>query len=389
MEAIPVTNLARPTRWQQVRTRLRRLFAWRNWVFHVTVLIPTTLAIVYYGLIASDVYLSESRFVVRSPEKQAGGLSFDSILSGAGLSSHSEDDAFTVRDYILSRDALRELDEKIGIRRAYTSQHIDFVDRFHGVDWDDSFEALFLYYTRHIVSIDIDSSSSISTLVVHAYTADDARNINGQLLVMAERLVNQLNERSRGDLISVAEKEVQIGEDRTTSATLALSAFRNRQSLFEPDRQSMIQLEGVARLEEELVTVEAQLSQIEHVSPSNPQIASLQHEADTLRRAIAEETNKVAGGRGSLSSKSISFERLVLEKEFAEKQLASAIAALESARNQARRQQLYLERLVQPDLPDKAMEPRRIRSIVIVFALGMILWGVLSLILASVREHID
>ena len=36
-----------------------------------TVLLPTVLAILYFGPIASDVYISESRFVVRNPQRQA------------------------------------------------------------------------------------------------------------------------------------------------------------------------------------------------------------------------------------------------------------------------------------------------------------------------------
>jgi capsular polysaccharide transport system permease protein len=34
-----------------------------------------------------------------------------------------------------------------------------------------------------------------------------------------------------------------------------------------------------------------------------------------------------------------------------------------------------------------ALEPRRIRSVLVVFLLGLILWGVLSLIVSSVKEH--
>jgi capsular polysaccharide transport system permease protein len=387
LETVRITKLSALLR--TVGSQLRQLFTRRHWIFQLTVALPTGLAILYYSLIASDVYLSEARFVLRTPQRPAqSGALFDSILQGTGF-SRSQDDSYSVHDYVLSRDALHELDQKLGIRKAFSSHEIDWLERFPGVSWDDSFEALYLYYTKHIVAIDTDSSSSISTLTVRAYTAQEARDISDQLLTMAERLVNNLNERSRQDLIDVAAKEVQLAEERTTAATLALSAFRNKQSLFEPERQSMIHLEGVAKLEEQLVATETQISQVEKVSPTNPQLATLKDQAATLRKAIAEQTAKVAGSRGSLSSKSSSFERLALEKEFAEKQLATAIVALESARNESRRQQLYLERLVQPSLPDKAMEPRRMRSVVMVLALGSILWGVLSLIVASVREHLD
>ena len=66
-----------------------------------------------------------------------------------------------------------------------------------------------------------------------------------------------------------------------------------------------------------------------------------------------------------------------------------ALAELEEARSEARRQQLYLERLVQPSLPDKAMTPRRVRSVFTVFLVGLILCGVASLVLAAIREHAD
>jgi len=62
---------------------------------------------------------------------------------------------------------------------------------------------------------------------------------------------------------------------------------------------------------------------------------------------------------------------------------------MEAARNEAQHQQLYLERIVQPNLPDIAIEPRRLRSVVIVLLLGLLAWGILSLLVASIREHMQ
>ena len=97
----------------------------------------------------------------------------------------------------------------------------------------------------------------------------------------------------------------------------------------------------------------------------------------------------MTSANGSFSARAPNFERLTVESEFADKQLGVALADLETARNEALRQQLYLERLVQPSLPDKAMEPRRIRSVFTVFLIGLIAWGVVSLLIAAIREHSD
>jgi len=83
------------------------------------------------------------------------------------------------------------------------------------------------------------------------------------------------------------------------------------------------------------------------------------------------------------------YERLVLEKGFADRQLASALAMLETARSEAARKQLYLERLVQPNLPDSSFEPRRLRSVLMVFCISLVFWAVVMLVTASVREHVD
>jgi capsular polysaccharide transport system permease protein len=96
---------------------------------------------------------------------------------------------------------------------------------------------------------------------------------------------------------------------------------------------------------------------------------------------------KVAGGKGSLAAKSAEYTRLAVDSEYAEKLLANALVSLQNASNDARRQQAYIERIVQPNLPDEATEPRRLRGVFSVFVLGLAAWGVLSLLISAMREH--
>jgi capsular polysaccharide transport system permease protein len=97
---------------------------------------------------------------------------------------------------------------------------------------------------------------------------------------------------------------------------------------------------------------------------------------------------KVAGGgNNTFANKAADFERLTLERAFADRQVASALASLEAARNEARRKQLYLERIVQPNLPDYALEPRRARNVLATFILGLVAFGVMSMLLSGVKEH--
>jgi len=358
-----------------------------NRLFVALVIAPTIAAAIYWGLISSDVYISESHFLVKSPQRQVQSGLVGQLLQSTGISK-SQDDTYSVRDFILSRDALSELDKKLKIRSLFSSEKIDAFNRFPGLGKDQTFEELYRYYLRH-VSVEYDAVSSISVLTARAFTPQDAFAINGMLLEMSERLVNTLNARSRQDLIQFAESEVKIASDKVNNSSLALLTYRSAHSIFQPDRQAAIQLEGVAKIQQELVSTETELAQLKKLSPSNPQISALASRAETLRTAIASEASKVTSANGSFSANAPIFERLALDVEFADKQLGVALAELETARGEALQKQLYLEPLVQPNLPDKALEPRRLRSVFTVFMLGIVVWGVVRLLVASIREHAD
>jgi capsular polysaccharide transport system permease protein len=366
------------------RSVIHRLLNRVGPLFWITVMCPTLGGGVYFGLFASDVYTSEARFLVRSPQRPAtGGLG--ALLQGT-MFSRAQDDTYSVHDYIRSRDALGELEDKVGIRAAYSHSEVDLLNRFPGLDWDDSFEALHRYYQKR-VSIVYDSVSSISILRVQAFSAAEAKRINELLIEMSERLLNNMNMRSRRDLIEVAEGEVLRAELRARESAAALSAFRADRGVLDPDRQGALQLQGVLKLREELLIAEGQLAQVRQLSPENPQIPTLEGRVQSIQRSISDENNRVLGRSAGLVAKSPQFDRLVLEKGFADRQLAAALVSLDQARAEAQRKQLYLERLVQPNLPDKAAEPRRLRTVLMIFCFGLIFWAVTSLVVASVREH--
>ena len=368
------------------RRALKKRLSRINRLFLLTVVVPTVLAGIYFGLIASDVYVSESRFVVRSPEKQMGS-GLGALLKGAGF-SRAQDDSYTVHDYVLSRDALKEINDKLGVGKAFSSSQVDLFSRFGGLDFDLSFEALHRYYQKKVEMLQ-DSVSSISTLTVRAYTAQDAVGINQKLLELSEALVNRMNERGRQDLIRSAALEVSTAEAKAKAAGLALSAYRTAKGVVDPERQATAQLQQIAKLQDELIATKTQLAQLKAFTPQNPQIPAMQLRAKTLQGEMDIETGKVTGSGRSLSNKAADYQRLALEREFADKQLGSAMASLELARNEAQRKQVYIERIVQPSLPDLAMEPRRLRSILATFVLGLVAWGILSMLLAGVREHQD
>jgi capsular polysaccharide transport system permease protein len=365
---------------------MKNMFLKMNRLLLFCVVIPTSFAILYYGLIASDVYISESHFVVRSPQKQAS-TGFGAILQNAGF-SRSQDDTYTVHDYMRSRDAMSKINTQLPLAKAFRDG-VDIFGRFNPLGMDGGTEALHRYYEKK-VGLDLDSTSSISVLRTHAFNAEDAYQMNQMLLQMGEQLINELNERGRQDMIRFANSEVKTAADSAQKAALALASYRNDQRIFDPEKQSALQLQQISKMQDELLSNRAQLAQVQAVSPANPQVQSLQKRVNLIQAAINAETSKVAGASGSsLTSKTADYTRLAQEAVLADKQLAAALTSLEQARNDAQRKQLYLERIVQPNKPDVAVEPGRVRGIFSTLILGFVAYGILSMLLAGVREHQD
>ena len=169
----------------------------------------------------------------------------------------------------------------------------------------------------------------------------------------------------------------------------ALAAFRNTRGIIDPEGQAQVQLQLVSKLQDELIASRVQLQQLQALAPENPQIPLLRTRIGELTRQIESEIGRVAGGQGSLSAKAVQYQRLTLDREYADKRLAAALASLQEARNESRRKHAYVERIVEPNLPDEAQEPRRLRGILATLVLGLVAYGILAMLLAGVREHRD
>lgn len=361
-----------------------RVFEKVDRLFLLTVAAPTLLATLYFGLFASDVYVSESQFVVRSPDKPAmSGLGV--LLKSTGF-SNSGDEVFAAQDYVRSRDALRALNRKDAVERAYGDRGVSIFDRFNPLGLNGSFEDLFNYYQKR-VGVQYDTASSIATLTVRAFRPDDAYRMNRELLSLAEGVVNRLNERGRTDLVQFAEREVRDAQVEDRNAAVALARYRNGRGVVDPEEQAKAQLEMVSKLQDELIGARMQLLQLNQMAPENPQIPILKTRIAGLAHEIDVQMGRVAGDRKSLSASAVQYQRLELERQFAEKRLAAALTSFQEAQSEARRKQAYVERIVEPNIPDEAAEPRRLRGILATFVLGLVAWVILRMLLAGIREH--
>ncbi len=357
----------------------------RRW-FVLFVIVPTLLATIYYMFIASDIYVSEARFVIKSPDQKRSQISsLANIIQTTGLSGGQEQ-TNEILDYIRSRNALKDLDHTVHIRKRFASPVADPISRFPQPLMENTFEDLFKYYGK-MVDTRLDTETGTAIVKVKAFTPQDAYTINRSLLDLSESLVNRLNARVQNKGISEAQKQVDLATSRAKSARVALAQYRNAASLIDPAKQAGGVIEIANTMVAERAALQAQLQTMQRLTPENPSIPALRNRISAISAQIASQDSRVAGSNTGIASKLGGYENLLVEQEFATENLNVANAALVQARTEAQHQRFYLERVVDPNMPDMALLPQRLIAILTVAAAAVCLYFIGWMLIVGILEH--
>ena len=368
---------APPPRPEQRLVRfLRHPFTW--WV-----IAPTLLVAAYFYLVASPQYVSEARFVVRT-RADAPQLSLGAVLSAAtGGGTTATAEANSVRDFLLSHDAVMRTQERVDLIAMWSRDDADFYARLRHHDP----ERLTKYYNS-MVSASFDTSTGVTTLRVRSFRPEDSKAIATTLLSLSEALVNSLSERAREDALRIARAELQVAEQRVADSRAALTRFREQQQDLDSAGTATAAQTTISAMESALTAANAELRErMAYMRPDNPALQVTRNRIEALERQIAVERARRTQGDGTLAQQLGNFEPLMLEPEFADRQLASATASLEAARVEAQRQQVYIARVVEPNLAVHPLYPRKLISVGSVFMGLSVAFGIGWLLVAGMREH--
>ena len=107
------------------------------------VVIPWSIAAVYYTSFASDRYVSETSFMIEKSDGNGGGMEGLSLF---GMTPQSSNDHRIVEAFIQSPDMLYFLDEKANLRQHYFEE----ADPLSRLSADASHESFLKFYRNHM-----------------------------------------------------------------------------------------------------------------------------------------------------------------------------------------------------------------------------------------------
>ncbi|MDG2527284.1 capsule biosynthesis protein [Caulobacter endophyticus] len=370
-----------PTELRQKSWRAR-LTPWRGLL--LVVLLPTLLVAGFEYLVAADQYESEAHFILRGAQPSGGGGGLGQLL-GLGGAAPNATEAYGVSDYLLSHDAVAAARRTLDLPTLFRRPEADPLTRL----WSGhpQPETLLKYYRRQ-VDVRFDADTGITRLSVKAFRPADARDLAETLLRLGEARINTLNQRSFDNGLSVARRQLAEAEAGVAASQATLTGFRQSGRDIDPERSGAAQIALASVLSQQLAQARAQLAGMgRSVSPDSPQYVALAAQVRGLEGQVAAAQSRLAGSSGSIAPGLGVYEGLRLKQQFAAKRYEAAAQALETARERSLTQQVFLVRVVEPNLPGKALHPQRLKITATVFFSLLLTYAVGWLILAGVREH--
>jgi len=366
-----------------------------RWSFLALVLLPVLLWGFYLLALATDRYAVEVKFAVRSPTSLPTTDLIGMVTGGASGSTRS--DSYMVVEYLQSRRFLDDLSTRINLPEIYAVAHADPLMRLA----PDASKEDQVDYLARVIQPSFDATAEIITVEAQAFSPEDALLVANSVHETAGAMVNRLSEEARKETVRLAEAEVARAEAALRAQRNAIATFRETEQSIDPN-QSVVTQENVLRdLQGQLATARAEMRSLRaFLSSDAPSIRVLQSRIASIEKQIGQERANLGTGRASdqaaqapvegstLNTAVTLYEALAVDLEFHERAYVSALSSLEAARVEADRQQRYLATVVLPALPDSATYPRALLSLALVFSVCFLGWGILSMLIHVVREHL-
>ena len=355
--------------------------------FILLVILPFLASSVYYAFIASDQYVAEARFAVRAVS--GTGDTSDASDPGGPTSAlnmrSASQDAYVVTSFIHSTEILNRIGKKIDYRSMFIRQNADFMSRFGSSRSDEEF---LKYWNDHVTAY-IDVTSGIITLKVRTFSPDDSVKLADAIIEESEKLINELSERARNDIVQSMKADVQKSGKAYGDTLIALNQFQNASGLLSPQTQAKNSGAILTGLLAQKLEFETRLFVMRQSNAQNsPTYQQLNLAKESLDAQIEKMKSALTGPENASLAKSLlEYSRLETDRMIAEKLYESSQKNYDAVLAEALRKTLYLAVFVKPVLPDESIFPRRVSTPLIILLALVVTWATLSLIWASVEDH--
>ena len=372
---------ARPARW---KARHYGLFL----SILVVIGLPVLLVTVYLTIFAEDQYASKVGFTIRQEETSAaselmGGLT---SLLGAGAQSHSD----LLFEFVQSQEIVQLISEDFDLLGHYSRNWPR--DPVYSI-WPSATIEDQIWFWGRMVRVTYDKASGLMLLQVRAHDPEAAREIATLIVQRSEEMINRLNSKARADAMRNAEADLEAALSRLRAAREALAEFRVRTQIVDPQADIQARMGVLSNFQQQLAEALVEYDLLSQTADANdPRLRQLQRRIEAIRNRIRDERQNftqqdVTTDDTDYPRLIAQFESLQVDQAFAEATYQAALMALDAARSNAARQNLFLANFIQPTLAQRAQYPQTTQLIGLSFFFALMFWAVLALVYYSLRDR--
>lgn len=379
-EALPVNP-------QASHARMHRRHYGLIFSLFLCVILPTITSAVYLSVFAQDQYASTTGITIRQEETGSAGQLLGGLTQLVGSGVGNSDLLF---EFIQSQMIVEAVDTRVDLAAHYSTTWPS--DPVFSIWPGATIEDLTRFW-RRMVRISYDRSTGLIMVEVRARDPQTARDIAEAIVAESEQMINLLNETARRDSMINAQTDLADALERLRATREAMIDFRARTQIIDP----MADIQGRMGV---LNTLQQQLAQalIDHdllllTSDANdPRVRSAERRIAVIRERIMQERLTFTEQNVTVDDTDFprllaQYESLRVDQEFAEENYRASLTALEAARSNAERQQIYLATFIRPTLAQRADYPRRILLVGLTMFFSLMIWAVMALIYYSLRDR--
>lgn len=344
------------------------------------------ISVLYWGAIASDRYVSQANVIVQRTDLASGQpTDLGSLLGGTG---GNRSDELLLRNYLLSMDMLRKLDQQLNLRAHYSDRARDPLSRMWSKNAPDE---SFLQYYLSRVSVELDEYSGVLVIKAQGFDAATAQAITALLVREGEQAMNEMAHQLAREQVAFVEKQVAQMAERFQKTRQAVVRFQNAHGLVSPQSRAE-QLNGVVeRLNAQRTELQTRRTALlGYLEPRAAAVVEIDLQIEAIDKQLALEQARLTSTSGkALNSTVEEYQRLEMEAGFANDIYKTALVALEKGRVEATRNLKKVSVVQSPTLPQHALEPRRSYNIIVSVLVTLLVASVVHLLAAIIRDHKD
>lgn len=352
--------------------------------------VPWVAVVAYLFMVAEDQYHSVAGFTVRSQEQTGANDLIGGLVQFAGGSVASDSDI--LYEFIQSQEMVQSVNDQVDLRGHYSQYWPD--DWAYSI-WPDATQEDLIWYWNRMIGVSYDSSTGLTQVQVKAFDPDTAQEIAKAIVAESQSRINELNLQAREDAMRYAQADLEEAVEKLKNAREALTQLRTKSQIVDPETDMQTRMGVMTSLQQQLAEALVEYDLLLGTTNQNdPRLKETSQRIEVIRERIATERRNFAtsstetGGVSQNYPSLISeFERLTVDREYAEKAYFAALTALEAARDEASRQSRYLATYIKPTMAEASEYPKRFVVAGLVGLFLLLTWSILVLIYYSIRDR--